>query len=139
MEARLVMEPGIVRIATERATNDDFAVLQEILDSCFRSVRAKDYDFKQGFSFHDALFRIAGNRILIEVVDNLKEKLVGVRRDIFFKHVDEKVFLDELNEHQQILSLMKVGNQDEAARIMESHISMSLQRIKLQVNKARPD
>jgi GntR family transcriptional regulator, transcriptional repressor for pyruvate dehydrogenase complex len=130
MEARLIMEPSIVRIATVRATTEDFTKLQEILDSCFRAVRDKNYDFTLGFSFHYTLFQIAGNRILIEVVNTLKEKLVGVRRDIFLKHIDEKVFLDELNEHQQILSLMKVGNADEAARVMEQHISVSLQNIR---------
>lgn len=137
MEARLVMEPGVVRIATERATTEDFAKLQEILDSCFHAARDKNYDFKLGFSFHYALFKIAGNRILIEVVDNLKEKLVGVRRDIYLKHVDEKVFLDELNEHQQILSLMKVSDADKAASVMEKHISMSLKHMEMRANKTR--
>jgi GntR family transcriptional repressor for pyruvate dehydrogenase complex len=137
MEARLVMEPGVVRIATERSTSEDFTALQVILDTCFRAVREKNYDFKLGFSFHYALFKIAGNRILLEVVDNLKEKLIGVRRNIFLKHIDEKTFITELNEHQQILSLMKVGNADEAAKVMEQHIGVSLQHIKNRDDKVK--
>ena len=129
MQARLVMEPGIVKIATECATSEDFAELQGIVDTCYRAFREKNYDFELGFSFHYNLFRIAGNKILVSVVDQLKERLLDVRRDIFFKHIDEKVFLDELNEHQQILSLMKAGNGDEAANLMARHIASSLQNL----------
>lgn len=129
MQARLVMEPGIVKIATETATEEDFAELQGIVDNCYRAYRERDYDFELGFSFHYTLFRIAGNKILLGVVEQLKERLLDVRRDIFFKHTDEKVFLDELNEHQQILSLMKAGNGDEAAGLMTRHIAASLQNL----------
>jgi GntR family transcriptional repressor for pyruvate dehydrogenase complex len=137
MEARLVIEPGIVRLATECATPEDFASLQVILDTCFRAFREKNYDFELGFSFHYQLFRITGNKILVGVVDELKDKLIDVRRDIFFKHIDEKILLEELNEHQQILSLMKAGNADDAARVMESHIRASLQNLKSREVKSR--
>lgn len=129
MQARLVMEPGIVRIATECATEADFAQLQSIVDTCYRAYRERNYDFELGFSFHYSLFRIAGNKILLGVVEQLKEQLLDVRRDIFFTHTDEKVFLDELNEHQQILSLMKAGSSDEAASLMSRHIAASLQNL----------
>ena len=131
MEARLVIEPGVVRIAAERASPEDFSGLQLILDNCFRAFREKNYDFELGFSFHDRLFRIAGNPIFNAVVDQLKEQLVGVRRNIFFKHIDEKVLLEELNEHQQILSLMKAGNAAEASHIMARHIHASLQTLRM--------
>ncbi len=137
MQARLVMEPGVVKIATECATADDLTALQSVLDSCFHALREKNYDFELGFSFHYNLFKIAGNRILIGVVDQLKEKLVSVRRDIFFKHIDEKVLLDELNDHQQILSLMKTGNGEEAASLMAKHIAISMQRLKNSESKSK--
>ncbi len=137
MQARLVMEPGVIKIATECATVEDLASLQGVLDSCFRALREKNYDFELGFSFHYSLFRIAGNRILIGVVDQLREKLLSVRRDIFFKHIDEKVLLDELNDHQQILSLMKAGNGEEAANAMARHIGVSMQRLRNSEGKAK--
>ncbi len=137
MQARLVMEPGIVKIATECATAEDLAALQGVLDSCFRAFREKNYDFELGFSFHYNLFKIAGNKILLGVVDQLKDKLVSVRRDIFFKHIDEKIMLEELNDHQQILSLMKAGNGDEAASIMAKHIAISMQRLKNSESKSK--
>lgn len=137
MQARLVIEPGIVKIATECATEDDFAELQRIVDTCFRAYRERDYDFELGFSFHYNLFRIAGNKILLGVVDQLKERLLDVRLDIFFTHIDEKVFLEELNEHQQILSLMKAGDGEEAATLMAKHIAISMQRLKDGEGKAK--
>ncbi len=137
MQARLVMEPGVVKIATECATAEDLAVLQGVLDACFRALREKNYDFELGFSFHYNLFRIAGNRILIGVVDQLKDKLVSVRRDIFFKHIDEKVMVEELNDHQQILSLMKAGDGEAAANLMARHIAASMQRLKNSEGKSR--
>ena len=85
MEARLVIEPGIVRLATVCANPESFASLQVILDTCFRAFRQKNYDFELGFSFHYQLFSITGNKILVGVVDTLKEKLIDVRRDIFLQ------------------------------------------------------
>lgn len=130
MEARLAMEPGVVLLATKCATQDDFARMQGALDSCFRAFREKNYDFELGLSFHYMLFQIAGNKILCGVMDQLKDKLVGVRSTIFLKHIDDKVLLRELSEHQQILSHMKAGNADAAASLMAKHIEISLQTLR---------
>jgi len=132
MEARLVMEPGIVRIATQRASEEDFARLNDILEKCEVAFRAKDYDFEMGFTFHETIFEISGNSILMNIVDSLKEKLVSVRRKIFLKTLDAKVLMEELAEHKYILKLMKEGNADAAAFAMERHIEDSLNRLRNQ-------
>lgn len=130
MEARLVMEPGIVRIATNKATIEDFARLTNILDKCETAFKLKDYDFEMGFTFHETIFEISGNSILINIADSLKEKLVSVRRKIFLKTLDTKVLLEELDEHKNILKLMKDGEAEEAALAMEHHIEDSLNRLR---------
>lgn len=137
MMARLVIEPGVVRMASELASEKDFAELQLIIDKCLGAYRTKGYDFELGFAFHDTLFKIVSNRILTEFVEQLRDKLVEVRRDIFFKHVDEKVFLDEQNEHQQILSLMKLGKGDDAAAVMTQHIKKSMENVGIPSTRAR--
>jgi GntR family transcriptional repressor for pyruvate dehydrogenase complex len=136
MEARMVMEPGIVLIATKRADEKDFKRLHESLDACEKAFAEKNYDFQLGFSFHMAIFQISANPILIGIVETLKERLVAVRRKIFFKLIDHKVLLEELSEHKAILQNMENGDADEAARIMEYHIASSLARLKKVADKA---
>lgn len=135
MEARMVMEPGIVLIATKRADENDFKRLHEILDACEKAFSEKKYDFQLGFSFHMTIFQISANPILIGIVETLKEKLVAVRRKIFFKHIDPKILLEELSEHKSILHNMENGDADEAAHIMEYHIATSLARLKKVADK----
>lgn len=130
MEARLIMEPGIVQIATQKATEEDFILLKNILDNCETAFNAKDYDFEMGFSFHEKIFEISGNSILVNIVHNLKEKQVNVRRKIFLKTLDTKVLMEELAEHKSILKLMKDRNADAAATAMKHHIEDSLNRLK---------
>lgn len=130
MEARMVIEPGIVLIATKRADEKDFNRLHDTLDACEKAFSEKNYDFQLGFSFHLALSHISANPILIGIVESLKEKLVAVRRKIFFKLIDPKVLVEELSEHKAILQFMENGDADEAARIMEYHIASSLARLK---------
>ncbi len=136
MEARMVIEPGLVLIATKRAEEKDFKLLHEILDECDEAFSKKINNFQLGFSFHMKIFQISANPILIGIIETLKEKLVTVRRRIFFKLLDHNIVFEELSEHRDILNNMENGNAVEAARIMEEHIANSLARLKKVAGKA---
>jgi GntR family transcriptional repressor for pyruvate dehydrogenase complex len=71
-EARLAIEPGVARMAAERAKAEHFAALratQDRLASAVETAEAIDADLE----FHRILARAAGNRILELVLESLGE------------------------------------------------------------------
>jgi len=130
METRIIMEPGVVRIAAERAGKEDYARLHAIVDMCIKAVEEKSYNFELGFRFHAALFQTAGNRILNGIADQLRASLIIARRDIYFEHFDLKNHLKEIHEHKAILDYMEAGEVNKAVQTMEKHLSESLARWK---------
>ncbi len=129
MEARLIIEPGLAAIAAEKASSEDIKLLEETLNRCFSALESKTYSFELGMAFHSHLFRISGNRILINLFENMKETLIVTRRKIFFKHIKESVLIEELNEHRTIINFIKEKKPDQAAEAMKKHIAVSLYRL----------
>ncbi|NLJ46883.1 MAG: FadR family transcriptional regulator [Treponema sp.] len=130
MEARLVMEPGLVKLATQRLTEDYQKRLESSVEACRKAFQARNYDFELGFEFHQILFQMSGNKILINLFGQMKPVLVAVRRKIFFKHNDPKVLIHEQDQHAVILDLIRKGQGEAAAALMESHIAESLRRLR---------
>ncbi|MFA6505077.1 MAG: FadR/GntR family transcriptional regulator [Treponemataceae bacterium] len=130
MEFRLLIEPSVVRAATRLAGKDDFTRLRGILEQGVKAVHEQKYDFELGFSFHSTLFKIVDNRIVNGLVDQLNDKLIAVRKKVFVKHFNPKIFLAELDEHRVILDLMEAGEAEKAASAMEKHIADSLALLK---------
>ncbi len=66
LEARLILEPGIITLAAERCSGDDIASLRHMCQDMEAKVRERDFE---GFSvcdllFHSALATMAGNQAL---------------------------------------------------------------------------
>lgn len=130
MEARLVIEPGLVKLAAERPTEDYLRLLESTIEECRKAFQARNYDFELGFRFHQILFQMTGNKILIGMFEQMKPTLVAVRRKIFFKHNDPRVLLHEQDQHAEILGLIGKGEGEAAANLMEAHIAESLKRLR---------
>ena len=130
MEARLVIEPGLVKLAAKRLTAEYQKRLESSVEACRKAFQARNYDFELGFEFHQILFQMSGNKILIGMFDQMKPTLVAIRRKIFFKHNDPKVLLHEQDQHAVILDLICKGQGEAAAALMESHIAESLHRLR---------
>lgn len=130
MEARLVIEPGLVKLASQRPTAEYLNRLESSVVECRKAFEARNYDFELGFEFHQILFQMTGNQILIGLFEQMKPALVAIRRKIFFKHNDPKVLLHEQDQHAAILDLICKGQGEAAAALMEAHIAESLHRLR---------
>lgn len=129
MEARAALEPGLVALAVRKATEEDILLLEQLLKDCINSVEEKNYDFSKGFEFHRTIFRIANNLFLNSILDNISQNLIAVRKIIFFKHVNNKIMMEELMEHQKILDLIKERDEEKAMISMRNHINNSFDRV----------
>lgn len=130
MEARMVIEPGLVKLAAARQSSEYLEKLESSVEKARKAFLARNYDFELGFEFHQILFQMSGNKVLIDLFEQMKPVLVGVRRKIFFKHNDPKILIHEQEQHGELLKLIQKGEGAAAAALMESHIAESLERLK---------
>jgi len=129
MEARAAIEPGLVALAVRKATENDIMVMEKSIDACFDAVANKNYDFTNGFEFHRHIFRIANNRLLSSILENISQSLIAARKVIFFKHASYNVMYEELQEHRKILEFIKQRDEEAAMIAMRKHILKSLDRV----------
>ena len=129
MEVREALEPGLVALAIHKATEEDIELIEETFRSCIRATELRSYDFSIGFEFHRAIFRVANNRTLNAILESVGNKLIAVRKAVFFKHNNTRIFHDELVEHEQILDFIKKRDADSAMLLMRRHIKQSLDRV----------
>ncbi len=130
MEARLTIEPGLVLLVCEKSKPEALAKLEENLDRCQEAFKTHTYDFELGFSFHHQLFLLSENKILINMYEQLIPVLLTTLKEIFFKHVNPDVLVGELQQHRDILALIRQGKKEQASLAMDAHIRTSLERLK---------
>lgn len=131
METRLIVEPGLVYIATKKATEEDIKELEKIMQKTKKAaIEEKNYTFDMGLEFHKRILSIAGNKILSNLLDSIRENLLETRRKIFFKHLKVYVVAEELKEHEEILAHIKNKEAEKAKEAMYKHIEKSLSYVK---------
>lgn len=122
MEARLLIEPQLARLAATRATAADAARLRGILA---RLADSDDTDARELWdgAFHRAIARIAGNTMLLGVFDLVD----AVRRDEQWQALraarrDAPSLARTADEHAAILSAIENGTGAEAELAMRTHL-----------------
>jgi len=73
IQARKVIETGVVRLAIKEATDEDLDVIKAVWQKRYEIGRAGDYRIytKLGKDLHLAIAQASGNRIIIAVLDQL--------------------------------------------------------------------
>lgn len=132
-DVRLVLEPEAVRRSVEAAAAaqgktpslDEAAVA---LKEASAAITARDNAELSlaNRRFHRALYRGCGNPLLIDILDDLKDRaalisVVGWEANPSWRK--------ELNEHKAILAAAKKGDADGAADLVRAHIGDFLERI----------
>jgi GntR family transcriptional repressor for pyruvate dehydrogenase complex len=112
LEARLLIEPELVRLAANRRTNGDAKRLLKIAKT--------GNDWKANRAFHVAVAEIGGNFALRAIVEELLDLSQEIRQR---KHYRNEASSDELlMEHSAIAEAIAAGNATVAARLMRSHL-----------------
>jgi DNA-binding GntR family transcriptional regulator len=120
LEVRLLLEPGIARLAAERRTEEDAAALERAVsgESRARSPRAA-HDLSR--EFHFLLAQTTGNPELVRMLDSLWT--VDVGRQLLAKRVTSPDWQSEdVAAHEGIARAVAAGEGDRAAELMYTHV-----------------
>ena len=118
-EARVEIECSIIRLACERASDDDLAEIANFLTkSAAESPEAStDRLIELDIHFHDTIAQLSGNRVLHRTLSNLNDRIHLVRW-IAMEGRRERT----QSEHREILERIRARDTDGAVAAVREHI-----------------
>lgn len=119
IEARLLIEPYVTRLAVNRVDKAGLVELEEILSEARTALTGPD-DVLAGFNlgFHRAIARLSGNAVLAQTVDSILELHMAEQMLILQLHDREQ----DHSEHQGILEAIRMREADLASDRMRTHL-----------------
>ena len=123
LELRRILEPGFVRLATERATEEDLRALEEIVAAQFTASTSRvAHDTSR--EFHIQLARTTRNEQFVRVLEGLWSLDIG--RQLLARRSTNPGWQEEdANEHKEILSAVLAREADRAGELMDRHIALT--------------
>ena len=123
LELRRILEPGFVRLATERATEEDLRVLEEIVAAQF-TVSTSRLAHDTSREFHIQLARTTRNEQFVRVLEGLWSLDIG--RQLLARRSAKPGWQEEdANEHKEILAAVAAREPDRAGELMDRHIALT--------------
>lgn len=119
VEARLVVETEIARLAAERRTEEQIVMMHKTLDEMRREVYAGGKGIEQDAKFHGQLAEAAGNRILQMMSSSCAEVL---NRSMEVTQAIEGVPKLALIAHEEILHQVEKQDGRKAEACMRKHL-----------------
>lgn len=124
MEARIQLEPGLARLAALRASGEQVALMQRLMER-MQSIAPDDSDRHELWdsAFHRAIAEAAGNRLMLGLFDAVD----AVRRDPGWQHLRVLArTTDRLHSyddhHQRLVQHIAERQPQEAAAAMREHL-----------------
>jgi DNA-binding GntR family transcriptional regulator len=139
-ELRAIIDAASARLACERASDEDLARLQTIVDETERATEVNDLSgIVQGHAaFHEMLYEASGNAELIRVARNLWDRSYRFR---VMALGNEENARRGLEQHRAILAALQARDPERAVAAAEEHNRSSIRHLRGRVTSAgrRPE
>jgi DNA-binding GntR family transcriptional regulator len=120
LEARLVLEPGIARLAAERRTEADLEAMRATITAEI-AARTSDEVHDASRAFHVAVAEATGNEAFTKLLDGLWIADIGRRLLAQRRRTDDWQDHD-IEEHRAIVAALEAGDGERAAQLMAAHV-----------------
>jgi GntR family transcriptional repressor for pyruvate dehydrogenase complex len=119
LDVRRMFEPAVARVAATRATEEDFADLQRILDTQRRKLKTGRSAIVEDTAFHAALARSTRNRVIVSLMATLNDLLVE-SRTLTLRQKGRPA--KSIEGHEAVVAALRLRDAEGAARAMYNHI-----------------
>jgi len=124
LEARLVLEPGIARLAAERRTNADLELMRDTI-AAEAAARTSDEVHDASRAFHFAVAAATANRAFTKLLDGLW--IADVGRQLLAERRRTEDWQDhDVEEHRAIVEALEAGDGERSARLMGAHVESAV-------------
>ena len=120
LEARLLLEPAVARLAAERRTDEDLAELRRAVDD-ERAARTAAAAHDASRAFHVALVVATRNEALARIFDTLWIADVG-RRLLASRRSQPDWQSGDVAEHEELLEAIGAQDGDRSESLMRAHV-----------------
>jgi DNA-binding GntR family transcriptional regulator len=124
LEARLVLEPEITRLAAVRRSEDDLDLMRATI-AAETAARTSDEVHDASRAFHVAVAGATHNQAFTKLLDALWIADIG-RRLLAQRRTSENWQDDDVREHRAILEALEAGDGETAARLMGAHVESAV-------------
>jgi len=120
LEARLLVEPALTKLAVERSSPAELDALEALLAESTKFLDGP-YDnlAELNLRFHRAIAKAAGNSVLEQIIDVLLDVYATEQLQIHFLYDDRGA---GHQQHLSILVAMRAGQAEEASTLMHQHL-----------------
>ena len=122
LEVRKHLEEMAVKLACEKATEEDLANLKQLHEEFIKTLEQKDLTViaESDVKFHDIIYSTTDNKRLIQILNNLREQMFRYRLE-YIKDEDKRKKVVE--EHAQIIKAIESRNVNMAKEYIKEHIN----------------
>lgn len=131
-ETRTVMEPYAARLAAQRGTSADWDAMTRLVETSLRPGMAPQQLMEVDRRCHEIIWSAAGNRFLVDTLDALYAQSDRVWHMYLADVYDTRHAVDE---HIELLALLREGAADRAAALMRSHLSGFDDQVRIAVSR----
>lgn len=118
-QLRLLIEPQMAAIAAERVSAEDLAFFDDNLAQTHRQLNSDAFYYKLDTAFHHRIAAISNNRLIVFVIDSLKNAIVNLKLQL---ELDSRFSIDVYDSHQRIVEALRRKDSDSASKEMCNHI-----------------
>jgi DNA-binding FadR family transcriptional regulator len=119
LDVRRMFEPAVARVAALRATDEDLADLQRILETQRQKLKASQSAIAEDTAFHAILARSTRNRVVMSIMATLNDLLVDSRTQSLKQKGRPARSIDG---HESVVAALRRHDPEGASQAMYNHI-----------------
>ncbi len=125
IEARLIIEPGVARLATRNADDQDVERIAQSIRDMEEIVHLEKVDVNPELAFHRSIAEATKNPVIMRLIPVIMDSIVKTYRDSPRTSEDHR---HALEEHSAIFRSIAAEDAEGAFEAMRRHLEMSYQR-----------
>jgi len=118
-EARLIIEPAIAELASQKRTVKNLEEIEEVINHCQQLIDTGEYEVDAQVQFHYAIARASKNPVLIVVSNSLMNFL---SRKLYLINPNKESFIKDQEFHINIFKAIYNNDEKKAFQIMKDHV-----------------
>jgi DNA-binding FadR family transcriptional regulator len=119
LDVRRMFEPAVARVAALRATDEDLADLQRILEAQRQKLKSGQSAIAEDTAFHAILARSTRNRVIMSIMATLNDLLVESRTQSLQQKGRPARSVDG---HEAVVAALRRRDAEGASQAMYNHI-----------------
>lgn len=120
LDVRRMFEPAVAQVAATRATEEDFADLERVIEAQRVKLKSGQLPIAEDTSFHALLARSTQNRVVVSIMAILNDLLVESRKLALSQKGRPE---QSIRGHEAVIATLRRRDPDAAAHAMQEHIS----------------